>query len=145
MSDELSARCLDADLAEVRESDDAERWELTRPGELEIYATLSPLSDPGESFQARLLWTLYPGSPPSLKFRDQATGRLDLPHAWPKVGGFRPTSHDACVNWTQEGFALHPEWQRDPHLRWDPTGNVLLRVLRTTQDGLDLDYHGRHP
>jgi hypothetical protein len=98
---------------------------------------------PSELFQARLLWTKYPDLPPSLKFRDTATGRLDLPQAWPIVRGFRPQSLDACVNYCAEGFALHPEWQQDPRFRWDPSNNPVLRVLRTVQEELDEDYQGR--
>ena len=105
---------------------------------------MSPAQAPGEVFQARLLWTVYPGQPPSLKFRDPATGRLDLPTAWPIVRGFRPQSLDACVNWCLEGFGLHPEWRTDPRYTWDSRGNVLLKVLRILQDELDHYFQGRH-
>jgi hypothetical protein len=104
---------------------------------------MSP-SGSAEVFQARLLWTEYPGQPPSLKFRDPATGRLDLPTAWPIVRGFRPASLDACVSWCAEGFNLHPEWRTDPKLRWVPHGNVLLKVLRILQGELDEFFQGRH-
>ncbi|MCL4552494.1 MAG: hypothetical protein M1305_02915, partial [Candidatus Marsarchaeota archaeon] len=65
--------------------------------------------------------------------------------AWPRVRGFRPPSLDACVNYTIEGFNLHAEWRNDPRLRWDRSGNVLLRELRTLQSELDNYYQGRHP
>ena len=110
---------------------------------LEVFATVSPAGKAGEVFQARLLWDMYPDQPPSLKFRDPVTGRLDQPAAWPQVRGFRPASLDACVNWCAEGFIVHPEWRNDPKLRWDPRGNVLLKVLRILQDELDYYFQGR--
>jgi hypothetical protein len=106
---------------------------------------MSPTSAPRERFQARLLWTIYPDEAPSLKFRDPETGQLDRSSAWPLGPGFRPTSLDACVNYCAEGFALHPEWKTDPCLRWDPRGNVLLKVLRYLQDALDDQFQGRSP
>lgn len=145
MGADLSALNLSDDLAEVRTTEDAARWEITLPNPLEVLVTLSPASAPGESFQARLLWSAYPTEPPSLKFRDPATGALDRPQAWPKVRGFRPASLDACVNFCAEGFALHPEWRTDPRYRWETRGNVLLKVLRTLQDELDHHFSGRHP
>jgi hypothetical protein len=99
---------------------------------------------PEESFQARLLWDVYPDNAPSLKFRDPATGRLDLPAAWPILPGCRPTSLDACVNYCSEGFALHPEWRTDPRFRWNPKGNALLYVLRILQDQFDHSFGGRY-
>jgi hypothetical protein len=143
MSQELSALNLQEDFEKARACEDAARWKLEIAGPLEVLATLSPAGHPGEAFQARLLWCLYPDQPSSLKFRDQATGRLDLPTAWPQVRGFRPGSLDACVNWCAEGFALHPEWRNDPKFRWDSRGNVLLKALRILQDELDNHFQGR--
>lgn len=145
MGADLSAMNLADDLAEVRSTEDAARWEITLPSPMEIHVTLSPASTPGERFHARLLWTAYPTEPPSLKFRDLATGALDRPQAWPKVRGFRPASLDSCVNYCAEGFALHPEWRTDARYRWETHGNVLLKVLRTLQDELDHHFTGRHP
>lgn len=143
MPDEIAALNLGDDLREALACADAARWKLESPSPLEVWVSMSPASNPEEVFQARLLWTQYPESPPSLKFRDPATGRLDLPSAWPNVRGFRPTSLDACVNWCAEGFNLHPEWRSDPRLRWDSRGNVLLKVLRILQDELDNHFQGR--
>ncbi len=143
MGDDLSALNLAEDFEKVLGCSDVERWKVEKPGPLEVWVCMSPVGHPGEMFQGRLLWTSYPEAPPSLKFRDPATGRLDVPTAWPQVRGFRPTSLDACVNWCQEGFNLHPEWKSDPKLRWDPRGNVLLKVLRTLQDELDNHFQGR--
>src|SRR5215467_12294060 len=117
MADELSILNLRDDFEEAAGVSDAARWKLEMPGPLEVLVTLSSSTALSEKFQARLLWTKYPDDPPSLKFRDPATGRLDLPQAWPVVRGFRPQSLDACVNWCSEGFVLHPEWKTDPRLR----------------------------
>jgi len=142
--DELSRLNLDEDYEKVLGCLDAQRWTLKRAdGTLEVWATMWSAACPEEKFQARLQWAEYPQQPPSLRFRDPASGCLDLPTAWPQVRGFRPTSLDACVNWCLEGFGLHPEWNNDPRLRWDPRGNVLLRVLRTLQDELDNHFQGR--
>jgi len=143
MSQELSALNLQEDFEKLQACDDAARWKLEKPGPLEVLAGMSPAGNRDEVFQARLLWSAYPELPPSLKFRDPATGRLDMPTAWPMVRGFRPGSLDACVNWCAEGFALHPEWRNDAGIRWDPRGNVLLKVLRILQDELDNYYQGR--
>jgi hypothetical protein len=143
MSDELSKLNLKDDFEEALKVPDGTRWKLEMTGDLEVVATMYSAKAPSEVFQARLLWAKYPDLPPSLKFRDPATGRIDLPQAWPVVRGFRPQSLDACVNYCAEGFALHPEWQKDPRFRWDPSNNPLLRVLRTLQDELDDHYQGR--
>jgi hypothetical protein len=143
MSDELSKLNLKDDFEEAMNVSDATRWTLEIPGDLEVLAAMSPASEPNERFQARLLWAKYPDEPPSLKFRDPATGRLDLPQTWPIARGFRPQSLDACVNWCLEGFILHPEWKADPRFRWNPNGNPLLWVLRQLQEELDDHYQGR--
>lgn len=143
MSDELSKLNLGDDFEEATGVSDVSRWALEMPGDLEVLATMAPASAPEEQFQARLLWTKYPDEPPSLKFRDRATGRLDLPQAWPIARGFRPQSVDACVNWCMEGFALHPEWKTDPRFRWNPNGNPLLWILRQLQEELDDHFQGR--
>lgn len=143
MSQALSSLNLAEDFEKVLGCDDAARWKLEKAAALEVFVSVAPLADQKEVFQARLLWTEYPEQPPSLKFRDPATGRLDLPTAWPQVRGFRPSSLDACVNWCAEGFASHPEWRNDPKLRWDPRKNVLLKVIRYLQSELDEHYQGR--
>jgi len=136
---------LDDDFAEALVVPDAARWALVRSNPLEVVATIHPEQSPEERFEARLSWDRYPEDPPSLKFRDRATARLDVTSAWPKVRGFRPGSLDTCVNWTVEGFKLHSEWANDPKLRWDRRGNVLLKVLRTLIDEMDNYFEGRHP
>jgi hypothetical protein len=126
VSDELSRLNLRDDFAEACDAPEAGRWKLEMASDLEVLVTLAPASYQGEEFHARLLWTRYPDCPPSLKFRDSKTGRLDLPQAWPVARGFRPQSLDACVNWCAEGFATHPEWKNDPRWQWNPSGNPML-------------------
>jgi hypothetical protein len=143
MSDNFSTLALREDFQEAITAPDASRWTLQMPGDLEVFALMVSKSAPTDQFQARLLWARYPDDPPSLKFRDPSTGRLDLPQAWPIARGFRPQSLDACVNWCAEGFNLHPEWTGDPRYRWNPHGNPLLWVLRQLQEELDDHFQGR--
>ena len=145
MGVDLSALNLDEDLGEVLDLPEASRWTIEQPASLEVWVGMAPATVPGERFQVRLVWDVYPDQPPSLKFRDPDTGQLDLSRAWPQVPGFRPGSLDACVPWTAEGMITHPEWRSDPRFRWDPRGNVLLRVLRSIQELLDDNFQGRHP
>jgi len=143
MADELSELNFVQDLEEALRVEDAQRWKIEKVGALEIYAEISSAKASEEKFQARLLWRVYPGEPPSLKFRDPQSGRLDLPTAWPIVRGFRPATLDACVNWCIEGFALHPEWKNDPNKKWNPVGNAVLRILRILQGEMDEHFGGR--
>lgn len=145
MASELSKLNFADDLAAAREVHDAHRWALDHRGDLELWATVSPEGHAGDQFVARLYWVEYPGSePPSVKFVDPATGRLDVRTAWPQAFGFRPTCLDVCSNWTAEGFALHPEWRQDPRARWRSEGNALLKTLRTLVHVLDTSYQGRY-
>jgi hypothetical protein len=97
-----------------------------------------------EVFVARFSWTIYQDEGPSLKFIDPATGRIDVPEAWPQCDGFRPTSFDACVPWTKEGQQLHPEWALSPATRWPASGNSILHVMHLLQDVLDHNFQGRY-
>jgi hypothetical protein len=144
MSRELSELNLQEDFEKVHSCEDSSRWVLAKEGTLGMWVSMYPLEHPEEVFQARLLWVAYPEKAPSLKFRDPASGRLDLPTAWPILPGFRPTSLDACVNWCAEGFAVHPEWRNDPKLKWDSRGNALLKVLRILQFEFDNHFQGRY-
>lgn len=145
MADEFSKLAFDSDLKEVLELEESRRWNIDRVGDLEIYVTASPEKASSEKFQARFLWIIYPGEPPSYKYRDPKTGRVDLTNAWPEVQGYRPGNLDACVNWSAEGFVTHPEWRNDPNVRWNPKGNVLLKVLRYMQRDLDERFVRRCP
>lgn len=143
MSQEFSELNFSDDLQEVLALPDASRWKIEKTGGLEILVMLYSVTTPKELFQARLLWQIYPEQPPSVKFMDPSSGRLDLRTAWPRVRGFRPDNFDICATWTVEGFTTHPEWVSDPGLRWKSNGNVLLKVLRTLQDEMDYYFEGR--
>ena len=138
MADELSELNFEQDLREILAVQDPHRWKIQNLGGLQVLVTTSSEKAPGEVFIARLSWERYPDEPPSLKFQDAVTGSLKTPTAWPELRGFRPGSLDACVNWTKEGFALHPEWRNDPDKKWNPVGNPLLRVIKTLQNELDV-------
>ena len=137
MADEFSELSFKEDLAEVLSLPESSRWKIESFAPLGLHVTLSSKLAPDNLFQAQLLWTAYPTEPPSLKFRDSDSGRLDLPTAWPEIRGFRPGSLDACVNWCSEGFTTHPEWKNDPNIKWNSQGNALLRVLRVMQREFD--------
>jgi hypothetical protein len=83
VSDELSVLNLRDDFAEAGDVPEAARWKLEMPSDLEVLVTLAPAREPNEVFQVRLLWTRYPDCPPSLKFRDPKSGRLDMPRHGP--------------------------------------------------------------
>jgi hypothetical protein len=144
VADELSKLNFVDDLTEAKSVDEASRWSIDHRGDLEVWVTLSPQGH-AEAYLARLLWIEYPGAePPSIKFVDPKTGRLDVPGAWPRARGFRPPSFDICASWTREGFNLHPEWKNDARFKWSSHGNMLLKTLRTLQGELDESYEGRH-
>src|SRR6266705_3817903 len=102
----MDAVCVDLfneDFAEALADQDAAMWELKRGNPLEFTARVSSMNAPDEVFITRFTWTAYQDEPPSFKFVDPATGRVDVAEAWPNCDGFRPTSFDACVPWTKEG------------------------------------------
>lgn len=145
MPDDFSKVAFEEDLNAVLLLEEARHWEIVKVSDLEIYVTAFPAAMPDEKFQARFAWNTYPGEPPSFKFRDPASGRLDLTSAWPEVPGYRPGNLDACVNWSSEGFVAHPEWKTDQNIKWQPTGNALLKVLRLLQRDLDDKFVKRSP
>jgi hypothetical protein len=143
MADALSKLIFEEHLAEAKAADDAGRWKIECPADLEVRVTLSP-TEHHEAFVARLVWIEYPGcEPPSVKFIDPATGRLDVPQAWPVARGFRPTNFDICATWTREGFQIHPEWKNDRRYIWISHGNLVLKSLHRLQEELDDSYQGR--
>lgn len=135
--DELSILNFEQDFNEALAFAEDKRWKVEKIGPLEVIVTVFSQKVPGEIFFARFFWEIYPGEPPSLKFRDASSGSYDIPTAWPELRGFRPASLDACVNWCIEGFKLHPEWKNDPDKKWNPSGNALLRVINNLQNELD--------
>ncbi|MFC4456576.1 hypothetical protein [Deinococcus sonorensis] len=141
-SSSFSELALDDDLSVIRGLEEAQIWDLQRPAPLEVHASFRPASATHELFLVVLRWSEYPDQAPSVKFRDPESHRDDVPHAWPNARGVRAPL-DICANYTAEGFALHQEWRTDPNFRWQPDGNVLLKVLRILQDELDQTYTGR--
>lgn len=139
----LDEQLFAADLEEATTSEDAARWELDRDGTLGVQVFLRSRKETSERYLARLQWDRYPKNPPSLKFLDPKDGNASNPRAWPQCAGFRPASLDACVSWTREGHALHPEWLNAQGTCWDSSGNGLLRALNCLQDTLDFGYQGR--
>src|SRR5260370_40241115 len=106
----LAAMNFDDDLNATSEALDAARWKFERHGALDVWVTLSPAGHAADQYVAQLLWGDYPGDlPPSGKFVDLATGRVDVAEDWPMANGFCPSSFRKCADWTAEGFALHPE------------------------------------
>ena len=143
MVDELSQLNFLQDLDEALKVGEAQQWKVEKVSALEIYVEISSAKAPAEKFQLRLHWSIYPDEPPSIKFRDPQSGRLDMPTAWPVVRGFRPANLDTCVNYSSEGFVTHPEWKKDANLKWNPNGNSVLRILRTLQNEMDEHFEGR--
>lgn len=144
MSADFESELLRHDVGAIAQAEDADRWRVQLVGPFEVWVTLAPMIAPTESFQGRFIWDRYPDAPPSLVFREPATGRIDLPRAWPTGGPFRPMT-GLCVSYTKEGFGMHPEWVSDPTCRWSPAGNVMLKVIRLLQEDFDTSFAGRYP
>lgn len=139
----LSKLNLDDDFNEALGVSDAQRWSLSRKGDLVVWAEMHPIDQPEERFTARLAWTDYPGDlPASVIFLDPATGQTGVMSAWPTGAGFRPPT-DICATWTREGYQVHPEWLGDRSKRLVIRGNALLLGLRMLQHELDCNFTGR--
>jgi hypothetical protein len=106
-----------------------------------FWLSMIPRSAPGEMYYARVAWTVYPGSPPSVRFVTAVRGALDSVSAWPSVPGYRPSSFDICMAFTREGYQTHPEWVTQ--YPWPTSGNPFLWVAQTLQGHLDRSYAGR--
>src|SRR4051812_32853904 len=126
MADLETQLSLEADESSTRELADEAGAQLVRDAaDSSIYwLVMHPRASPGETFVARVAWSSYPHSPPSVKFADGVGGRLDVSSAWPIIPGYRPGSYDICQPFTAEGFAVHPEWVSGPDA-WVATGNPL--------------------
>jgi hypothetical protein len=141
----VAVACFTADLAAISEAPEAGRWELqATPEALAVWVTMAPEAVPEERFHAMLKWTAYPTSPPSVKFGDPNTGRVDVLRDWPTGGPMRPEAACLCVSYTAEGFGMHPEWVNSSAHRWDSRGNAVLKVVRWLQHDLDTTFAGRH-
>jgi len=146
LSTSLSGLNLDDDCEAVKRTAQASRWQLERLGPMEVTVTMNPRTHPQERFTARIAWAEYPSQVPSVRFIDPQSGRYDVPTAWPIVQNVRLSPQwDICQSMTAEGFNAHPEWRGDPRFRWDPRGNVLLKVLNWLQDLLDETFQRRAP
>lgn len=130
----------------IQDLPEAARWKLERDSNvpLGLFVTLSPVKYPKEVFRARLHWTDYFG-PVSLKFVNLQTGATSDPQAWPRCKGFRPSSMDACLSWTAEGHALHPEWKNSFQHSFPKVELPMQFALLTLQHSLDGQYEGRGP
>jgi hypothetical protein len=108
------------------------------------WAVMHPRQAREETFYARLVWSVYPGAPPSVAFADGIGGATSISGAWPNIPGYRIGSWDICMPLSAEGFAIHPDWQTGA-TAWRSTGNPFLWVVQTLQYDLDNRYQGRHP
>lgn len=99
------------------------------------WVTIQPAAPDTAPFLARVVWTVYPGRPPSLLFANEVGGSTTLPAAWPAAPGYR-APNDVCKPFTAEGRALHADWDHGPHA-WRTTGNPFLYVVENLQDDID--------
>jgi hypothetical protein len=146
MATDFELAVFERQLQEALELPEARRWTLERDESvpLGLFVTMYPRSNPDERYTARLRWIdLY--KPPSLKFIDVATNSEACPNAWPKCYGFRPSSLDACIPWTEEGHKLHPEWQNSSTNAFPKTDAPVQFALLNIQASLDQTYEGRGP
>jgi hypothetical protein len=106
------------------------------------WVTVRPRSAPQEEYYARVAWSSYPHSPPSVKFSDRIGGDLSATEAWPLMPGYRVTAFDVCKPFTAEAFGWHPEWRSGPDA-WRSSGNPFLWVVSVMQHDFDTAYEGR--
>lgn len=108
------------------------------------WAEMRPAANTGETYFARIRWSVYPGAPPSIKFATAVGGSIEDPRAWPMIGGYRPPSLDICKPFTAEGYALHPDWA-DTNQAWTGEGNPFVAVVSELQRDLNSPgYGGRY-
>jgi hypothetical protein len=134
---------LGADLSKIRRLASERGWTIGRRNGLEVLISMTSRID-AESYVLRFIAAAYPDSAPSIKPVDPTSGTSETRSAWPDCDGFREPT-DLCMPLSAEGYAVHPEWQRDPMLRWDSAGNPLLRVLEELQAHINntAKYRGR--
>lgn len=106
------------------------------------WVKLHPRSAPNEEYYARIAWSSYPHSPPSVKFADCIGGNLNVTGAWPLIPGYRVTEFDVCKPFTAEAFGWHPEWSTGPDA-WRSNGNPFFWVVSVLQHDFDTTYGGR--
>jgi hypothetical protein len=144
MATQLELALFAKEFIEVKRLPEAGRWELERDDDvpLGLFVTLHPISNPAERYRARIRWNDYFGAF-SLKFVNFKTGSITDPAAWPQCFGFRPTSFDACLPWTAEGQALHPEWRTSGNQSFPAIEAPMQYALLRLQLSLDSTYQGR--
>lgn len=144
MATELEQTLFEEELQTVHDLPEASRWQLERDNTvpLGLFAVMHPISKPAELYKARIRWADYFG-PFSLKFIRMETGAETDPMAWPRCFGFRPGSLDACLPWTAEGHALHPDWKSSAANAFPRVELPLQHALLQLQRALDSSYEGR--
>lgn len=144
MATQLERALFEEEFVAVQQLPEAGRWELQRDPEvaLGLFAIMHPKKQPAERFKARVRWTDYFG-PFSLKFVHLKTGAASDRTAWPQCLGFRPGSQDACLPWTVEGHALHPEWRNSARQSFPVVQAPMQHALLRIQHALDSSYAGR--
>ena len=143
MADLQTELNLAADVQKLRDVAEAEGWEIDGPHGLTVFVTMTSSID-DNSYCIRFECSGYPDQPFSVKPVDPETKESGVVRAWPACEGFRPPN-DLCMPLCREGYALHPEWTKDPRWRWDSTGNPLHRVVDELQARIDdsAKYQGR--
>ena len=120
-----------------------EPWPLTS---VECFVTMASRID-SESYTLRFECSGYADEPPSIKCVNPESKDSMDPHAWPNCEGFRPPpTADLCLNISREGLRqIHPHWQNDGRIAWEPSGNPIWRILQALQDRISdpAKYHGR--
>jgi hypothetical protein len=136
--------CFEDEMVKVRGLPEAGRWKLGRDESVPLGLTveLHSIKAPTDLYLARFRWANY-FQAPSLKFLHRQSGADNDPSAWPLCTGFRPTSLDACVAWTMEGHAVHPDWAGSPRAAFVPPEAPMQSALLNLQHVLDTTYTGR--
>ncbi len=144
MATEFDQALFEQELKEMESLPEADRWQIERDETvpLGLLVVMRPMSCPTELYKARVRWIDYFG-PFSLKFINMQTGLDNDPTAWPQCFGFRPGSLDACLPWTAEGHALHPEWKNSASQSFPKVDVPMQHALLRIQSSLDNSYAGR--
>lgn len=145
MATDFELAVFEQQLEDVLDLPEASRWTLERDDSvpLGLFVTTHPRTEPARLYRARFRWSdLYKA--PSLKFIDLQTGSDGVPEAWPRCHGFRPGSLDACLPWTAEGHALHPDWATSGTNAFPKVDAPVQFALMMLQVTLDTTFQGRH-
>ncbi len=144
MAIELELALFEHELNTISDVPESKRWQLERDNSvpLGLLVVMYPRRCPEDLYKVRVRWTDYFG-PFSMKFIHLGTGADNDPTAWPKCFGFRPNSLDACLPWTAEGHALHPEWRNSAANRFPSVELPMQHALLQIQLSLDTTYDGR--